>query len=151
MQVAKKILCPVDFSAHSNRAFARACDAALDNKAKLYILHVEGLHANTLPDSLGYVPEIDEYRRLLAETKPDSPDIDYEQHYARGDVAEEIVRFATLRGVNQIVMGTHGRSGLIRRLMGSVASSVSRLAKCEVETVRPATDSPEQDQTAKGP
>jgi len=53
MDAQKKILCPVDFSEHSDRAFARACETALHSKAKLYVLHVEGLNVNTLPDSSG--------------------------------------------------------------------------------------------------
>lgn len=139
MEAQKKILCPVDFSEHSDRAFARACESATHTKAKLFVLHVEGLSVNTLPGSSGYVAELDEYRRLLEHAKPNDNKIDYEHHYAKGDVATEIVRFATLRGVDQIVMGTHGRSGLLASFMGSVASSVCRLAQCEVETVRPAT------------
>lgn len=148
MEAQKKILCPVDFSDHSKRALSRAGETAVHSNAKLYILHVEGLQVGALPDSPGYVAELDEYRRLLEETTP-SQDVDYEQHYARGDVATEIVRFATLRKVDQIVMGTHGRTGLIRSLMGSVASSVCRLATCEVETVRPANHCSGNDQQAK--
>ena len=148
MEAKKKILCPVDFSDHSDRALARACEAALHNKAKLYILHVDTVNVTTLPSSSGYDADLDEYRRLLLEAKPESRDVNYEHHYARGDVATEIVRFAMLREVDQIVMGTHGRSGLLRSLMGSVANSVCRLAKCQVETVRPATAS-ESDQQAK--
>ena len=140
MEAQKKILCPVDFSEHSSRALTRACESALHSKAKLYILHVDCLNVTKLPDSSGYVADLDEYRRLLEEAKPDSEEIDYEQHYAKGDVATEIVRFAGLRDVDQIVMGTHGRTGLIRSLMGSVASTVCRLATCEVETVRPASN-----------
>ncbi len=134
-----KILCPVDFSEHSNRAFARACETALHAKAKLYILHVDSVNVAALPGSSGYVADLDEYRRLLEEAQPANDAIDYEQHFATGDVPTEIVRFATLRQVNQIVMGTHGRTGLLRSFMGSVASTVTRLASCEVETVRPAT------------
>lgn len=149
MEAQKKILCPVDFSEHSDRALSRACEAAIHNKAKLYILHVEAVNVTTLPNASGYDPELDEYRRLIEEAKPDSPDVNYEQHYAHGDVAREIVRFAMLRDVDQIVMGTHGRTGLLQSLMGSIASSVCRLAKCEVETVRPATARPEVDERAK--
>lgn len=149
MEAQRKILCPVDFSEHSSRAFVRACESALHTKAKLFILHVEGLNVNTLPDSSGYIAELDEYRRLLEEAKPASDEIDYEHHYAKGDIATEIVRFATLRGVDQIVMGTHGRSGILRSLMGSTASSVCRLANCEVETVRPATTNLDVDSRAK--
>lgn len=134
-----KILCPVDFSDHSFKALARACEAAEHSGAKLYILHVEGVRNLAIPGTVGYIPELDEYKRLLEETTPDSPNILYEQHYTRGDVAEEIIRFAKLREIDRIIMGTHGRTGLLRSLMGSVASSVSRMATCHVETIRPST------------
>lgn len=138
MECPKKILCPVDFSNHSMKALARACEAAEHSGAKLFILHVEGLRNSALPGSSSYVAELDEYSRLLRETAPTSTKINYEQHYARGNVTEEILRFATVREVDRIILGTHGRTGLLRSFMGSVATTVCRMAHCEVETVQPA-------------
>ena len=54
-----------------------------------------------------------------------------------GDVHEEIVRSAAEGGAGLIVMGTHGRRGLNRLLLGSVAESVSRRAHCAVLLIRP--------------
>ena len=51
---------------------------------------------------------------------------------------EEIVKIAGVERVDMIVMGTHGRSGLDRLLLGSVAERVIRLAPCPVLTVRQA-------------
>jgi hypothetical protein len=56
----------------------------------------------------------------------------------RGDAAEEIVRYARLHGIDLIVLGTHGRTGVSRVLMGSVAERVVRTAPCPVLTVPPA-------------
>jgi nucleotide-binding universal stress UspA family protein len=49
-----------------------------------------------------------------------------------GDPAEEIIRYATASEIDLIVMGTHGRTGLDRLLMGSVAEKVLRGAPCSV-------------------
>jgi nucleotide-binding universal stress UspA family protein len=55
-----------------------------------------------------------------------------------GDAAEEIVRYARGHNVRLIVLGTHGRTGVSRVLMGSVAERVLRTAPCPVLTVPPA-------------
>jgi hypothetical protein len=56
----------------------------------------------------------------------------------RGDAAEEIVRYARGHNIHLIVLGTHGRTGVSRVLMGSVAERVIRTAPCPVLTVPPA-------------
>jgi nucleotide-binding universal stress UspA family protein len=53
-----------------------------------------------------------------------------------GSANEEIVNLATDEGAELIIMGTHGRTGLNRMLLGSVADRVIRLARCPVLTVR---------------
>ena len=53
-----------------------------------------------------------------------------------GDPAEEIVRYGRDAGIDLIVMGTHGRTGLERLLMGSVAEKVLRDASCSVLVVK---------------
>ncbi len=54
-----------------------------------------------------------------------------------GDPAREILRVAAENECDLIVMGTHGRTGLERVLMGSVAEAVSRKAPCPVLTAKP--------------
>jgi len=63
-------------------------------------------------------------------------DIRAERRFARGDPAEQILRVANEIHADLIVMGTHGRTGLERLLMGSVAEQVLRQAPCPVLTVR---------------
>lgn len=58
--------------------------------------------------------------------------IPFSEHVAVGHVAETIARFASERGFDEIVMGTHGRSALTHLLLGSVSSEVVRLAKLPV-------------------
>jgi nucleotide-binding universal stress UspA family protein len=56
-----------------------------------------------------------------------------------GRVAREIVEYARAHGIGLVVIGTHGRTGVSRVLLGSVAEGVVRLAPCPVLTVPPAT------------
>jgi nucleotide-binding universal stress UspA family protein len=58
--------------------------------------------------------------------------VDVEYRVTDGEPAAEIVRLAAAVNANLIVMGTHGRTGLGRLLMGSVAEAVLRRAPCEV-------------------
>ncbi len=53
----------------------------------------------------------------------------------RGSPAQEIISFSRKGGFDMIVMGTHGRTGLRRVLMGSVAEAVVRRAQCPVLTI----------------
>ena len=103
----------------------------------MFVVHVENAGQAYVPGTAGYVEELDEHRRLIVETKPCSETIDYEQHYLRGNVIDEIQHFARVRDIDLIVIGTHGRSGLVKALMGSVAEAISKDAPCKVITVRP--------------
>ena len=60
-------------------------------------------------------------------------------HVAMGDVAEQIVEYATLNKGDLIVMGTHGYKGLEKIMFGSVADKIVRSAPCPVLTINPYT------------
>jgi nucleotide-binding universal stress UspA family protein len=82
----------------------------------------------------------------LEQIRPADPRLEVRHRLAEGDPAEEILRAAEEEGADLIVMGTHGRGGLSRLLMGSVAEAVMRKALCPVLTVRgpiPAEGAPE--------
>ena len=133
---AKKILFPTDFSEASDEAFQHAISLAHDTGATLLIVHCEeppmayGETFTPLPSSI----DDDLHRRLTAVVPPD--DISCEHRLLIGDPSSEIVRLAEAEGVDMIVMGTHGRTGLSRLIMGSVAEAVVRRASCAVYTVR---------------
>ncbi len=59
-----------------------------------------------------------------------------EHVFLEGDPATQIVRYSREAGVNLVVMGTHGRTGVERQLMGSVAEKVMRDASCSVLVVK---------------
>jgi nucleotide-binding universal stress UspA family protein len=68
--------------------------------------------------------------------------IGYEHRLILGSPASAIVHLAERENVDMIVMPTHGRTGLLRLLMGSVAEEVVRKAKCPVLTVKATAQEP---------
>jgi nucleotide-binding universal stress UspA family protein len=80
--------------------------------------------------------EAAELRHRLDAVRPSVPNVTAEHVLLTGDEATEIVRLAVDEGFDLIVMGTHGRTGLSRLLMGSVAEQVLRRAPCPVLTVK---------------
>ncbi len=138
----RRILCPIDFSENSAVALRYASEEAAQFAAKLFVVHVENVRQAALPGTPAYVKELDEHKRLLQEGKPTIENIHYEQHYLRGNVVDELVRFADAREIDRIIMGTHGRTGVKRMLMGSVASAVSKTANGEVVTISESTGKP---------
>jgi nucleotide-binding universal stress UspA family protein len=134
----RTILHPTDFSERSQAAFRLACALARDYDACLIALHVmptevvygEGV---VLPPSHGYRLEMLE---KLEELRAEGPGVRVETRLAEGNPAEQINRLAEEIPCDLIVMGTHGRTGLGRLLMGSVAEQVVRKAPCPVLTVK---------------
>jgi len=80
----------------------------------------------------------DEGGKALAETCRllDQAGVPYSKHMRVGSVAETIAQFAKEQQCDQIIMGTHGRSGLKHVLMGSVATDVVRFSEVPVLLVR---------------
>jgi nucleotide-binding universal stress UspA family protein len=74
-------------------------------------------------------------RRLRA-IEPSTEGAHFEHRLVRGEPASEILRLAEEESAEMIVMGTHGRKGVMRALMGSVAEQVARNATCPVLLVK---------------
>jgi nucleotide-binding universal stress UspA family protein len=74
--------------------------------------------------------------------------VPYEHHLLRGDPATTIVEVAEQENCDLIVMGTHGRTGFARLLMGSVAEAVVRRANCPVFTYKLPRRTPAKEKTA---
>jgi nucleotide-binding universal stress UspA family protein len=75
-------------------------------------------------------------REKLQQLRPQDPKVHVERRLFEGDAATEILRLAQETKCAVIVLGTHGRTGLARLLMGSVAEQVVRRAHCPVVTVK---------------
>ena len=141
----RRILYATDFSAASRPAFRKAIELAKAHRGRLLVAHV-------LP-VIPLLPEVyitaETYDRILASQRAGA-----KQQLARlvttakaagirasgllldfGIPAERIVSLARARRADVIVMGTHGRTGVRRALLGSVASRVVTLARCPVLTV----------------
>ena len=134
------IIYPVDFSTSSEVGLRYATSLARDIGAKLVIVHVDdsplayggGESASSVAGPLGH-PEL---AKLLAAVVPADPAVEYEHRLVVGDPAREIVSMGKEIEADMIVMSTHGRTGLTRLLMGSVAEVVVRRASCPVLTVK---------------
>jgi|SRR5579884_3144854 nucleotide-binding universal stress UspA family protein len=135
------ILHPTDYSEHSAYAFRIACSLARDYQAKLVLLHV-ALRSVTIEGEAAIAPRSEEYfqaEREKLEGISVPTEIRVERQVVEGAPAEEILSAAQTMKADLIVMGTHGRTGLSRLLMGSVAEQVLRKAPCPVLTVRALT------------
>ena len=133
------ILHPTDYSDLSRPAFEEACQMARECGAKLVVCHVAPPTLVAVGE--GMVVEIpseetEQMTARLEQVKPDDPLVRVSHRFARGDAADEIVRLAEEVNADLIVMGTHGRGGLSRLLLGSVAEAVMRTAPCPVLTVK---------------
>jgi nucleotide-binding universal stress UspA family protein len=73
---------------------------------------------------------------MLEDVKPADPSVPYTHRLTMGDPAGEIVRIAADEHAEMIVLGTHGRTGMTRLLMGSVAEAIVRRAPCPVLVYR---------------
>ena len=142
-----RILCPVDFSETARAAMETAIELAAKFGAEVALVHAYPIPGYTFPDgSVVASPKMmqdlaDQAERHLeewraqAETLVGAPRVSAQK--AIGEPAAEIVSFARSSGVDLVVVGTHGRTGLEHALMGSVAERVVRRAHCPVLTVRP--------------
>jgi nucleotide-binding universal stress UspA family protein len=140
------IVCPTDFFDCSRYAFRLASTLAREHNARLVVLHVtqmpgpEVAYGKVLAQLGPPEYRADLVRVLHRFQVPDSK-VRVEHRLAEGDPAEEILRAAQDTGGDLIVMGTHGRRGLGRVLLGSVAEEVMRRASCPVLTVKLPSDS----------
>jgi nucleotide-binding universal stress UspA family protein len=135
-----KILVPSDFTVHSISAFHIAAALARAHAAELVVMHVvETPVAPSAQFGARPLPEAESRRKLLERLehfKSLEPASTAELLLVHGAPADEITAVAIQKKCGLIVMGTHGRTGLSRLVMGSVAQQVTRTAPCPVLTVR---------------
>jgi nucleotide-binding universal stress UspA family protein len=146
MKRVRRVLHPSDFSPASRAAFTRAVASARADRAELLLVHVITPVTPLVGD--GYLsPKVyDDMQRSIrasGQTQLDKLVAKAKAAGARargllleGTPADGIVRTARSKRADVIVMGTHGRSGLARLFLGSVAERVVGTAPCPVLTVR---------------
>ncbi len=146
MAEIKNILFPLDFSSVTEKILPYARYLAEKLNTKLYLLFVVedfSKYANF------YVPHsaLDNIEAEMMEAAKKKMENFVEDHLSdfsnletiikRGDVADEIIKTAAEKDIDLIVMGTHGRKGLEKILLGSVAERVVKGATCPVMTINP--------------
>jgi nucleotide-binding universal stress UspA family protein len=123
----KKILYPTDFSSYSNQAYFHALGLAETYGASLTVVYVHAPGGSGTPAH---------WRSMLEQVRPVNRKIVVNHVLLEGDPASEISRYAADAGIDVIVIGTHGRTGVDRLVMGSVAERVMREATCSVLVVK---------------
>lgn len=138
----QKILFPTDFSQYNDAALKFASTVAAESDATLYIIHVDELRDLTATMGEGgyliaaAIEERTEVIEQLEKVRPTVPTVKFERHYLKGSPVIEILDFAEQENIDLIVMASHGRTGLSRLLMGSIAEGVMRKAQCPVLVVK---------------
>ena len=144
----KKILVPTDFSASSDKAIQEALDIAEKYHSKVYVLHVvdKGVQQCAADYCLpNEVFEQFEHESVNASTqkmqqeisrlnKPDAVEITYD--VKKGVPYDEILNEQQQNDIDLIVMASHGRTGLSRFMLGSVADKVLKKASTQVLLVK---------------
>ncbi len=127
----RRILVAVDLSNCSRAALAFACRLAEPTGGNMEVLLVRGPSDGEAPaDAVA-----EELHRFLASV-PETKGTAISERIETGDARERIVAIAASGKFDAIVLGTHGRTGRVHALAGSVAESVVRTAQCPVITVR---------------
>jgi nucleotide-binding universal stress UspA family protein len=154
----QKILVPTDFSEASEPAVRYAIDLADKFSAKVTLLHAFGLPVYPIVDGailptpqsvVDLVSDVDRALDMLR-TKVYRSGIAIDTRSVQGPPAESIVSLARDERFNLIVIGTHGRTGLKRFALGSVAEHVVRTATIPVLTVHSAPMSAESAVSTSG-
>ena len=143
----KKILYPTDFSEASLEALKYALSFAQSCKAKLILMHVvnekifsEGLSLARIsaPEALEQELAAEAGRQLRMLIPADARQgLDVDTVILNGNPSLEVIRYAKDHGVDMIVIGTAGRSGVEHMMFGSTAEKVVRGAHCPVLSVKP--------------
>ncbi len=148
MFTPKKILVPTDFSEYADEALKEAVDIAQKFNAKIYLLHVidEGLQqcvsdyclSNEVMEQIDRESTKLSKERMDAEVRKiiDEKKVDIVFDIKKGFPYETILKEQENAGADLIVIASHGRTGLLKHLIGSVAEKVVRSAKCPVLLVK---------------
>jgi universal stress protein A len=135
----KKILCPIDFDDNSYFALELARDLAQDGESIIYLLHVVSI-VPVPAAGVPLEPSINEHEaRARLERIANQhlgKKVPYEIITRTGNPADLVNRAVAELGADSIVIATHGRKGIARFLLGSVAEKVVREAPCPVLAVK---------------
>ncbi|OYR48289.1 MULTISPECIES: universal stress protein [unclassified Halorubrum] len=156
MTLYDRILVPTDGSTEGERAVAHALDLAAVHDAAVHAVHVvdtasyAGMPMEASWEGVGELLRGDAEEAVAAvEELAEETVVDVETAVVEGSPSREIIRYAEGNGCDLVVMGTHGRGGIDRLLLGSVAEKVVRGAAVPVLTVRIDGDVPTEPSVAE--
>lgn len=142
----RRVLVPTDFSKHSENALRYAAAFAERFGAELLVLHVVQDLALFVPDAIAVAPPVAPAVEVLVESAQQALDrlvaapplagLKVRALVREGTPFWEIIQTAQEENADLIVLATHGHSGLVHVLLGSVTEKVVRKAPCPVLTVR---------------
>lgn len=153
MSTIKHILVPTDFSDASERSIATALDLARAFDAKVTLLHVWSLPAIGYAEGLAW--PIDDLQQAAREalgdayTKAAKRYPKTESLLLEGNEWKQILDTVKKRSCDLVVMGTHGRRGLPRLILGSIAEKVVRLCPVPVLTIGLPKESSKESKASK--
>lgn len=147
MKTPQHILVPTDFSQYADKALQEGLFLAKQFNAKLHLLHVVEDIQQCAADYCIEAKFVEEYRtsaikasqqKLKSELDkyPEAKDVQTTTNVRVGRPTEEILQEGKDKKIDLIVIASHGKTGFLQHLMGSVAERVSRGAKCEVMLVK---------------
>ena len=149
MFAPKKILVPTDFSVYADNALKQAIDIAKQNKSTIYLFHViddgfqqcavdyclnEGDVQRIYKDSIKNA--MDKLQQEAKKITDNQSGIEIVFDTVRGIPYEEILKEQEAKGIDLIVIASHGKTGILKNLLGSVVDKVMKRAKCQVLLVR---------------
>lgn len=141
-----KIMIPVDFSENSPKLLQAAAEVAEKFQSEILLVFVvqsfedySGFFVPHMPISQFEGEMIESAKKKMESFVSDNlkTSLKYRTEVLKGDVAEELTRYAEENNVAMIIMGTHGYKGIERVLFGSVAEKVVKTSPCPVLTINP--------------
>jgi universal stress protein A len=155
--IVQHVLVPIDFSATADRALAYAIALAQQLQARLTLLHVLDMTPVTMDEMTAGVTATSleaqetEAQHLLQASleRVQRAGLQGDLLLVQGTPTQTIVDMAGEQGVDLILMGTHGRTGLAHVFLGSVAEHVVRQAPCPVLVTRKTGDAPDTPATSE--
>lgn len=131
------ILVPTDGSEGAEKAAEHAVELAEKFDAELHFINIVDIRAASSGDMwVNVLGQLEEAGKDAVDELEEKTDLDAHTEVLKGNPSSEIVSYAEENGVDLIVMGTQGRTGLDRILVGSTAEKVVRTSPVPVMTVR---------------
>jgi universal stress protein A len=149
MFAPKKILVPTDFSVYADNALKQAIDLAKQYKSKIYLLHViddnfhkcavdycleETLMQEILKDSIKRVTE--KLQQEVIKVMDNFSGVQIVCDVKRGIPYEAILKEQEDKGIDLIVISSHGKTGILKNFLGGVVDKVIKRARCQVLLIR---------------